>query len=189
MIRSLAVCLAFALCCGAGSAAEPAFSVDANVALASLMSLSDNHIAAMAGYAGYGGGDAGRRLRRVVADRTRIAKSGVAQRSSRRLLCERQRRVLDDYGWEAAVDDFGSPVLHPRDARRAADWRSARKPLHRQSRRRRGGSGDGKRRQSQRRSRSIDLFGSVEPAARSRDAFAPEPRFLGIGSTRHHRAA
>ncbi len=48
MIRSLAVCLAFALCCGAGSAAEPAFSVDANVALASLMSLSDNHIAAMA---------------------------------------------------------------------------------------------------------------------------------------------
>jgi hypothetical protein len=49
MIRSLAVFLAFALCCGVGSAAEPVFSVDANVALASLMSLSDDHIATMAG--------------------------------------------------------------------------------------------------------------------------------------------
>jgi hypothetical protein len=48
MIRSLAVFLTFALCCGVGSAAEPAFSVDANVALASLMSLSDNHIETMA---------------------------------------------------------------------------------------------------------------------------------------------
>ncbi len=49
MIRCLAVLLAFGLCCGVGSAAEPAFRVDANVALASLMSLSDNHIETMAG--------------------------------------------------------------------------------------------------------------------------------------------
>jgi hypothetical protein len=49
MIRSLAVMLAFVLCCGASSAAEPAFRVDAKVALASLMSLSDNHIETMAG--------------------------------------------------------------------------------------------------------------------------------------------
>jgi hypothetical protein len=49
MIRSLAVFLTFVLCCSAGAAAEqPAFSVDASVALASLISLSDNHIQTMA---------------------------------------------------------------------------------------------------------------------------------------------
>jgi methyl-accepting chemotaxis protein len=49
MIRSLAIFLTFVLCSGAGSVAAPGFSVDASVALASLVALCDNHIKTMAG--------------------------------------------------------------------------------------------------------------------------------------------
>jgi Cache domain len=47
MIRFLAVFLAFVLCCSAGSAAAPVFTVDGSVALASLISLADNHFETM----------------------------------------------------------------------------------------------------------------------------------------------
>ena len=50
MIRSLAVFLTFAfLCSTAAGAAPPAFTVDASVVLASLISLTDNHLKTMAG--------------------------------------------------------------------------------------------------------------------------------------------
>jgi hypothetical protein len=48
MIRCLAAFLTFAFACSTGAgAAPPAFTVDANVALSSLISLSDNHMATL----------------------------------------------------------------------------------------------------------------------------------------------